>query len=100
MSGASDDVPEDVRQAALRAMHDTVEQHQDGISINKRAIEVMILGAARAIMAERERCAQVCEAEATLFLSPEYASNQPLGSITERFACDECAKAIRKGTAP
>lgn len=50
---------------------------------------------ARAILAERERCAKVCEDQKAGFLSPEYASNQPLGSLTERFACDECAQAIR-----
>lgn len=47
------------------------------------------------VEAERERCAKVCEQQAQEFLSPQYASNQPLGSLTERFACDECASAIR-----
>src|ERR1035437_2949419 len=42
-----------------------------------------------------EECAKVAEAQKKDFLSPEYASNQPFGSICERFACDEVAKAIR-----
>ena len=48
-----------------------------------------------AVEAERERCAQVCEARAREFLSEEYAYPQPIGSITERFACNQCAAAIR-----
>lgn len=42
-----------------------------------------------------EECAKVAEAQAQTFLSPQYASNQPFGSLCERFACDEVAKAIR-----
>lgn len=42
-----------------------------------------------------EECARVAEAQAQTFLSPEYAANQPFGSICERFACEEVAKAIR-----
>lgn len=52
---------------------------------------------ARAILAERERCARVCEAAAEQFLSPEYATGQPLSSFAERFACDTCAEGIRSG---
>ena len=42
-----------------------------------------------------EEAARVCEQKRDDFLSPEYATNQPLSSITERFACTECANAIR-----
>jgi len=42
-----------------------------------------------------EECAKVAEAQAKTFLSPQYASNQPFGSLCERFACEEVAKAIR-----
>ncbi len=42
-----------------------------------------------------EECAKVAESEAQAFLSPQYAANQPFGSICERFACEEVAKAIR-----
>lgn len=37
-----------------------------------------------------EECAQVAEAQ-----KEQYDSNQPFGSLCERFACDEVAKAIR-----
>jgi hypothetical protein len=50
---------------------------------------------ARAIMAERERAAKLCEDQAKLFSSDEYAAGQPLSSFSERFACYQCAKAIR-----
>lgn len=42
-----------------------------------------------------EEAAQTCERERDAFLSLQYAAIQPLGSITERFACDVCAEAIR-----
>jgi hypothetical protein len=42
-----------------------------------------------------EACAKVAEDQKKDFLSPGYASEQPLGSFCERFACDEVAKAIR-----
>jgi hypothetical protein len=42
-----------------------------------------------------EECALAAEAQAQTFLSPQYASNQPFGSLCERFACEEVAKAIR-----
>ena len=54
---------------------------------------------AAALLAERlsatERAAKLCEQKAIEFLSPQYAYNQPLGSFCERFACEECAAAIR-----
>jgi hypothetical protein len=48
-----------------------------------------------AIERERERCALVCEQQAKEFLSEQYATPQPIGSIIERFACTVCATAIR-----
>lgn len=36
-----------------------------------------------------KECAKVAEAEAKTFLSPEYAANQPFGSLCERFACEQ-----------
>lgn len=42
-----------------------------------------------------EECAKVAEAKAVEFLSPQYATNQPLCSISERFACHQTAAAIR-----
>lgn len=45
--------------------------------------------------AMRERAAGVCEQQAKDFLSPQYATGQPLSSFGERFACGQCAEAIR-----
>jgi hypothetical protein len=38
--------------------------------------------------------ADACEAQKAHFLSPEYATRQPLSSHSERFACGVCAAAI------
>ena len=48
-----------------------------------------------AVEEEREACAKVAEDEARIFLSPSYATGQPLSSINERFACKQVAAAIR-----
>ena len=69
---------------AARPAYDSVEQY-----------DTHWLAVASAILAERERCAKICEQQAQVFLSPQYAANQPIGSICERFACEECAAAIR-----
>ena len=53
-----------------------------------------------AVATERERAAKVCEDQSKAFLSPEYATGQPLSSFSERFACDLCASAIRSGATP
>lgn len=42
-----------------------------------------------------ERAAKVAEECALEFLSPQYATPQPIGSISERFACSKVADAIR-----
>lgn len=47
-----------------------------------------------------EQCAEVAEAQVKEFLSPQYAANQPFGSVCERFACAEVAKAIRALSLP
>lgn len=43
-----------------------------------------------------EEAARICEAQQKAFLSNEYAVNQPMSSFGERFACGQCAKAIRE----
>ncbi len=42
-----------------------------------------------------EEAAKACEDLQQIFLSEEYAVGQPLSSIQERFACGQCAEAIR-----
>ena len=44
---------------------------------------------------ERESCAKVCESLRNSFLSPRYATGQPISSIRERFAAGRCAELIR-----
>jgi hypothetical protein len=51
---------------------------------------------ARHRIAAIEECAKVCEGQQQIFLSEEYAVEQPLSSFKERFACGQCAEEIRK----
>lgn len=48
----------------------------------------------------REHYAGVAEKKAEAFLSPEYATGQPLSSLQERFACKQVAAAIRADEGP
>lgn len=45
---------------------------------------------------------QVCHDQIKIFLSERYKVGQPLSSMMERFACEQCADAIEalKGTKP
>ena len=97
-------IPEAVREAADKALNAAWDEHAELFSPHSNTIsdglwKRLVEHSARAILAgreaERERCAKVCEDQKIGFLSPEYSFNQPLGSLTERFACDECAQAIR-----
>lgn len=88
MGGGDVSKPEDVPQDVWDAVS----------AINDILLPSGVAKIARLVMAERERCAKVCENQAQQFLSPQYSFNQPLGSFLERFACGECADAIRKGT--
>lgn len=44
----------------------------------------------------REEAAKACEDQRDAFLSPEYATGQPMSSVLERLACAMCATAIRQ----
>ena len=46
-------------------------------------------------LAAYERAAKACEDQRDIFASEEYAVGQPLSSFQERFACKQCAAAIR-----
>lgn len=48
-----------------------------------------------ALRTEREACAKIADAKAIEYLSPKYATGQPLSSLSERFACKQIAEAIR-----
>lgn len=58
-------------------------------------LEVVLAFADAEAAAMRERAALACEDRAKTFLSPKYATGQPLSSMMERFACGQCAEAIR-----
>ena len=87
------DIPEDVWDIAreLLGEPDAVTRPKN---IERAARALMAYGQSRADEA-RESAAKVCEEQAKAFLSPEYASGQPMSSLAERFACSECAAAIR-----
>lgn len=42
-----------------------------------------------------EEAAEECERQKEIFASPRYATALPMASFQERFACSECAAAIR-----
>lgn len=86
-----DDIPQDAWDAAVEAFEVLAPGYD---AFNVGLIEGVI---ASAIVAERKRAIEACEAQKRAFLSTEYAANQPIGSLLERFACDECIDAIRKG---
>ena len=48
----------------------------------------------KAVLAEREACAKVCEDEIKSYMSKQYTTD-PLGGYRERFAAEQCAAAIR-----
>lgn len=54
-----------------------------------------IEAAAQARREAIKEAARACEDQMQVFLSPEYATGQPLSSFHERFACGQCAAAIR-----
>lgn len=74
------------------------------ITFDKTDIAEMLTAAeaekARAVEAERERCAVMCDKQAEIFGSDEYATGQPMSSFKERFACECIAAALRTGAKP
>jgi len=94
-----DEIPDDIQKAAEQVEQD-LRGHSLPMWIAGIIARALLAEREAATKAERERCANVCEEQKQGFLSPQYASNQPLGSMLERFACDECATAIRSGARP
>ena len=47
------------------------------------------------VQAGIDAAAEACAKQRDDFLSPQYAVGQPISSMMERFACDECGNAIR-----
>lgn len=87
------DIPQDIWDAAKAVLAQLDGTTPDRVGGQVGSLSIV----ARAILAERERCAKVCEAAAEQFLSPEYATGQPMSSFGERFACETCAEGIRSG---
>jgi hypothetical protein len=47
-----------------------------------------------------EAAALACEAKAAEYLDPAYTGSNPMASFAERFACKQCAAAIRRMKTP
>ena len=73
--------------AGIRAYFDTI-----GLRMKPKT-EADLAAAVISIIVDR--CAEACEGQAKIFLSPEYAVAQPLSSFSERFACRQCAESVR-----
>jgi hypothetical protein len=59
-----DDIPQDVWDAAINAASAAVREDDPGFYITKRATDVLMEASARAILAERERCAVIADTAA------------------------------------
>lgn len=97
-----EDIPEDVREITFDYF-DWIDTCWPALAMRMNGLPQIKERFARALLAygqsradeATERAARVCEEQASAFLSPEYASGQPMSSLAERFACSECATAIR-----
>ncbi len=74
--------------------YDLLRQAAAQISSDRLHI-ALITPPARSYADGVEDAAKVCEDQQQVFLSPQYATGQPLSSFHERFACGQCAAAIR-----
>lgn len=77
--------PADITPFTLKKLAIAARMMRDAIPAALRDVERETL----------ERAAQVAETCRDEFLSPQYATPQPIGSVAERFACSKVAEAIR-----
>ena len=93
------DIPEDVWGIARELVGRPISYAPVEIThaIAERIARALMTYGQRRADEATEKAAQVCEERAKAFLLPEYASGQPMSSLAERFACSECATAIRSG---
>ena len=63
----------------------------EGVSSMLLSVQKDCIAARRTAL---EDAAKVCEEQMIIFASDQYATNQPLSSFGERFACSELAKTI------
>jgi hypothetical protein len=104
MSGAVEGV--DINEVIRRVEYDMRHRAMLGSGgfVGERAEVEVIISALRASLTTPparsyadaiEDAAKACEDQQQAFLSPQYATGQPLSSFHERFACGQCAAAIR-----
>jgi hypothetical protein len=92
-----DGIPEDVWQSALKATHDAIEAHQTGFYASKAALDTLLEVHARAILAERERCAVLVRDYPDVIPTWSRGSAPPGNGPPRRATQAELAAAIRKG---
>jgi hypothetical protein len=86
-----DEIIEMARAAGLAT---TYGEYRDWVEAGPR--KYRLVDFAKLVAAkEREACAKVCEKQIKIFLSPQYATGQPLSSFRERHAVASCVEAIR-----
>ena len=100
------DISREACERSAQALHELAEPFgkpcAEGLMITalRAALDAAEAERVRAVEAERERCAVICEEQAQVFGSEEYAFGQPMSSFKERFACKSIAAEIRNGTNP
>ena len=91
------EVTQEDREASKELRHEIQRQigNREGLGLIENGdFDVQLLGRHR--IAALEEAARVAEEVRDGFLSPEYATGQPLSSFQERFACNQVVDAIRK----
>jgi len=88
-----DEIIEMARQAHRKLVTEIYVGHMK--QLDPWTIELLKIFAKLVAAKEREACAKVCEKQIKIFLSPQYATGQPLSSFRERHAVASCVEAIR-----
>lgn len=92
---------DDMIEAVARAICESTETDIFDVLSKRSIIRAAYMQQARAAIRAAaplilDMAAGECEKRREDFLSPEYATGQPLSSFSERFACNECASAVRQ----
>lgn len=87
--------PDPESAAEIERLRREVEETRSACAQTSNSYLNRALTAESAVAAAYENAAKIAEAKALEFLSPEYATGQPLSSFNERFACEQVASAIR-----
>ncbi|HVA92152.1 MAG TPA: hypothetical protein VNL71_20190 [Chloroflexota bacterium] len=81
------------RAAAAAIDRDAVDAAREKLHAED-VVKARASGYAEGFEAAKLAAIALCEEQRTIFLSPEYATGQPLSSLQERFACSRCVEAI------